>query len=136
MDEENVLASIKMRVLDMSSEPPLPFTTDNICMVSPDQQLSCMTYDLWQTIQDVLDDGEHAEFARFCYDADPHPLTNLDVYGELWTGDWWKEQQAELGNDAMILALIFYADETNVTFNGRNMHPVYVSLGNLHVEYR
>ena len=70
MDEENVLASIKMRVLDMSSEPPLPFTTDNICMVSPDQQLSCMTYDLWQTIQDLLDDGEHAEFARFRYDAD------------------------------------------------------------------
>ena len=136
MDEENVLASIKMRVLDMSSEPPLPFTTDNICMVSPDQQLSCMTYDLWQTIQDLLDDGEHAEFAQFRYDADPHPLTNLDVYGELWTGDWWKEQQAELGNDAMILALIFYADETNVTFNGRNMHPVYISLGNLHVEYR
>ena len=136
MDEENVLASIKMRVLDMSSEPPLPFTTDNICMVSPDQQLSCMTYDLWQTIQDLLDDGEHAEFARFRYDADPHPLTNLDVYGELWTGDWWKEQQAELGNDAMILALIFYADETNVTFNGRKMHPAYISLGNLHVEYR
>ena len=63
-------------------------------------------------------------------------LSLSNVYSELWSADWWKEQQAELGKDALILALIIYADETNVTFNGRNMHPVYISLGNLHVEYR
>ena len=119
-----------MRVLDMSTDPPLPFTTDNVCMVSQDQEMAYMTHDLWQTVQDLLDGG------KFRYEPDPHPLSQNDVYGELWSADWWKKQQAELGKDAMILALIIYADETNVTFNGRNMHPVYISLGNLHVEYR
>ena len=54
----------------------------------------------------------------------------------MWTADWWKEQQSQVGPYEKILALIIYVDETNVTFNGRNVHPVYISLGNLHVDFR
>jgi hypothetical protein len=135
-DEATVLDNVKMRVLNMSTVPELPFTTDGVCMVAPDQRLLCMTYDLWQTIQDLLDDGEHAEHAHFRYEPQKHADGGDLVFGECWTGDWWKAQQDEAGPYASILALILYVDETNVTFNGRNVHPVYISLGNLHGEYR
>jgi hypothetical protein len=68
------------------------------------------------------------------YDDDN--LRTNRVYSELWTADWWRSQQANLGVEANILAVIPYMDETPVTFNGRNMHPVYVTLGNLHTTYR
>jgi hypothetical protein len=35
-----------------------------------------------------------------------------------------------------IMAIIPFVDETPVTFNGRNMHPMYLSLGNLHASFR
>ena len=35
-----------------------------------------------------------------------------------------------------ILAFILYVDETHVTYNGRNMHPIYMSLANLHLSFR
>ena len=58
------------------------------------------------------------------------------MYSELWTAEWWHRQQISVGRGKNIIALIAYIDETPVTFNGRNMHPVYVSLGNIHVDFR
>ena len=94
-----------------------------------------MTYDLWDTVQDLLNDGEHSVNAQFSYvDNATEPATQ--VLGEMWTGEWWRDQQVLVGKYEKLLAIILYVDETNVTFNGRNVHPVYISLGNLHVEYR
>ena len=131
-----MLGEMKMRVLDMTAEPTVPFTKDNVCMIAPEQQLSCITYDLWDTIQDLLNDGEHSTHAHFTYAPDIDSQTSNPLFGELWTAAWWKSEQEKVGQFEKIMALIFYVDETNVTFNGRNVHPVYVSLGNLHVEYR
>ena len=69
LEEERVLGDMKMRVLDMTSDPTVPFTKDNVCMIAPEQQLSCITYDLWDTLQDLLNDGEHATNAHFTYSA-------------------------------------------------------------------
>ena len=136
MEEDKILGDMKMRVLDMSSEPKTPFTKNNVCMIAPDQQLSCITYDLWDTVQDLLNDGEHATHAHFVYTPNIDPQTSTPLITELWTAGWWKQQQEAVGESEKIMAIIFYVDETNVTFNGRNVHPVYVTLGNLHVEYR
>jgi hypothetical protein len=136
LEEDRVLGEMKMRVLDMTADPTVPFTKDNVCMIAPEQQLSCITYDLWDTIQDLLNDGEHSTHAHFTYVPDIDSQTSNPLFGELWTAGWWKSEQEKVGEFEKIMALIFYVDETNVTFNGRNVHPVYVSLGNLHVEYR
>ena len=134
VEEERVLGETKMRVLDLSTLDQ-PFSTQGVCMVAPNQKLSCMTYDLWDTVQDLLNDGEHSVNAQFSYvDNATEPATQ--VLGEMWTGEWWRDEQVLVGKYEKLLAIILYVDETNVTFNGRNVHPVYISLGNLHVEYR
>ena len=130
VEEDRVLAESKMHTFDLSSITQ-PVTTQGVLMIAPDQKLFCMTYDLWATIQDLLNDGDHAANAQFTYRPGAH-----DIISEMWTADWWKEQQDEVGQFEKILALILYVDETNVTFNGRNVHPVYISLGNLHVDFR
>ena len=135
VEEDRVLSDSKMRILDMN-EIPQPVSTQGVLMIAPNQKISCMTYDLWDTIQDLMNDGDHAANAQFTYKAVIHGDVADEVVGEMWTADWWKEQQAAVGPYEKILALIIYVDETNVTFNGRNVHPVYISLGNLHVDFR
>ena len=136
VEEDRVLGATKMRILDLSSLDQ-PVSAQGVGMITPNQKLSCMTYDLWDTIQDLLNDGEHSSNAHFSYvDNKSEAASSGQVLGEMWTAEWWKDQQALVGKYEKILAIIFYVDETNVTFNGRNVHPVYMSLGNLHVEYR
>ena len=103
-------------------------------MLSKNQSFKCVMYDLWDTVQDLLNDGEHSEYAVFSY-SETSLAGNRSV-SELWTADWWKLEQERLPAHSSILAIIFYIDETNVNFQGRNVHPVYITLGNLHVEYR
>ena len=136
VEEDRVLCETKMRILDLSILDQ-PVSSQGVGMLSPNQKLSCMTYDLWDTIQDLLNDGEHSANAHFSYVQNaPESETSGQVFGEMWTAEWWRDQQAQIGKYEKILAIIVYVDETNVTFNGRNVHPVYISLGNLHVEYR
>ena len=91
---------------------------------------------MWDVLEDLLNDGDHAKHAQFKFKLERDPATGNRIYHELWTGDWWRRQQANLGPKKNVLAIIPYMDETPVTLNGRNMHPVYVSLGNLHTSFR
>ena len=133
-DEDRFMKISKMVSLDLSYIQ-VPLTPKHsYSMLSKDQSFQCTLYDLWDTLQDLLDDGEHAEYAVFNYT--PEYRGSARVISELWSADWWKDEQAKLPPYSSILAVIFYVDETNVTFQGRNVHPIYVTLGNLHVEYR
>ena len=134
-EEDKVFAHSKMRTLDLTSIPQ-PESAQGIGMIAPDQKLSCFTYDFFDVIQDLLNDGEHSRNAHFTFEPEPSGTNNDNVVGEMWTAGWWQQQQEVVGAYEKILAVIVYVDETNVTFNGRNVHPVYISLGNLHVEYR
>ena len=114
---------------------PIPISRTGVRMVNPWQDLKCVTYDIFEVAQDLLNDGEHADYAKFQYSPEFDDDGN-QVYGEVWSANWWKREQALLGADANILAFILYIDETHVTYNGRNMHPIYMSLANLHLTYR
>ena len=105
-------------------------------MVRVTEDLKCVTYNLMSVAQDLLNDGDHGQHAVFRYTEDRHPTSNIRQFGEMWTGDWWKKQQKELHDGANILVPIIYMDETPVTHNGRNMHPIYMSLGNLYLDSR
>jgi hypothetical protein len=138
-EERRVLENAKIRIRSFNDDPavPVPITPKtNILMIAPNQDIQCMTYDVWDIIEDLLNDGDHPDHAVFRYSPEFDPESGNKLYSELWTGDWWHRQQISVGPDSNIIALIPYIDETPITFNGRNMHPVYVSLGNIHVDFR
>ena len=95
-----------------------------------------MTYDIYQVAHDLLNDGDHAHWAVWKHTPEVGAGTGMRSFNEMWTANWWKRQQDELGSHANILAFILYVDETPVTYNGRNMHPIYLSLANLHLSFR
>lgn len=62
-------------------------------------------------------------------------VNNQSVISELWTGDWWREEQAKAGQEN-ILVIILYSDETSTSFAGKSVNPIYMSLGNLPMSFR
>jgi hypothetical protein len=134
-EELRVLQGAKLRVKDLNNVLK-PVTKQGIHMICPGQDIKCLTYNMWDVLEDLLNDGDHAQHAQFKFKLERDPITGSRIYNELWTGEWWRHQQANLGPKKNVLAIIPYMDETPVTLNGRNMHPVYVSLGNLHTTFR
>ena len=138
-EERRVLESAKIRSRSFNDDPavPVPITPKtNILMIAPNQDIQCMAYDVWDIIEDLLNDGDHPDHAVFRYSPEFESESGNRLYSELWTGEWWHRQQISVGLGNNIVALIPYIDETPITFNGRNMHPVYVSLGNIHIDFR
>ena len=105
-------------------------------MVNRWQDFKCVTYDLFGLATDLLNDGDHKHHVQWQYSPEYLVVGHAQVYCELWSANWWKRELEAVGPDAKILAFILYVDETNVTFNGRSMHPIYMSLGNLHLSFR
>jgi hypothetical protein len=138
-EERRVLESAKIRSRSFNDDPavPVPITPKtNILMIAPNQDIQCMAYDVWDIIEDLLNDGDHPDHAVFRYSPEFESESGNRLYSELWTGEWWHRQQISVGLGNNIVALIPYIAETPITFNGRNMHPVYVSLGNIHIDFR
>ena len=134
-EESRVFLDARLRVRDLSDITP-PISAKGIAMICPGQDLKCVAYDVWEVVQDLLNDGDHHEHAVFKFKPEFDNTTNERLYSEVWTGDWWQRQQIRVGMTKNIMAIIPFVDETPVTFNGRNMHPMYLSLGNLHASFR
>ena len=135
-EEMRVLSSAKLRTCDLNTLQRPKTRKGNIEMICPGQDVTCIAFNIRDVLEDLLNDGDHPTHANFKFKVEFTEKGDR-VYNELWTGEWWRSQQARLGSpDKNVLAIIPYMDETPVTFNGRNMHPVYVSLGNLHVSFR
>jgi hypothetical protein len=134
-EESRVFLDARLRVRDLSDITP-PISAKGIAMLCPGQDLKCVAYDVWEVVQDLLNDGDHHEHAVFKFKPEFDNTTNERLYSEVWTGDWWQRQQIRVGMTKNIMAIIPFVDETPVTFNGRNMHPMYLSLGNLHASFR
>ena len=133
--ENAVLKTGNLRVTDFN-DYAVPVSRFNVSMVCTGGDMRCVTYDLKHVVQDLLNDGDHGKYAVFRFTQETSSVTGQRIFSELWTANWWKRQQDVLGCDANILVPLFYMDETPVSYNGRNMHPIYFSLGNLHVSFR
>ena len=95
---------------------PIPVSRSGLRMVNPWQDLKCVTYDIFDVARDLLYDGEHGTYAKFKYSPE-FGASGQRLYGEVWSGNWWKREQELLGPDANILAFILYVDETHITYN-------------------
>ena len=111
-------------------------------------------HDLLEKSQELLSDAEHAQHAVFhatplwtsdggetsqSTPPDPNgPVVFERMYTEFWTGEWWLEHQMKLLDPREgILTPKLAADETHMTrVGGKQVHPVYLTLGNLWLEYR
>ena len=114
----------------------IPVSRNGLEMVNRWQDLKCVTYDLFRLASDLLNDGDHKNHVQWYYTPEYLTATGAQVFCEMWSGNWWKREKDSLAPGAKILAFILYVDETHVTYNGRSMHPIYMSLGNLHLSFR
>lgn len=83
---------------------------------------SLLTRDILACAEEVLNCENNWEHAKFQADSasDEEP-----VFGELYQSDWWRSC-----GDGNILALVVYSDGTTISFGGKELHPVYMTLGN------
>ena len=82
-EETRVLETAKMRVASLDNiHRPI---NNGIEMICPDQDLKCITFDLWRVIEDLLNDGDHAGHAQFRFkmEYDDENLRTNRVYSEL-----------------------------------------------------
>jgi hypothetical protein len=88
---------------------------------------------MWDCIQNLLADPILQAAAKWRYQ--PPAEGQAIVFNDMISGDWWKHQQEEVG-DCDILSVILYCDETSMSFAGKSVYPVYLSLGNLPMHHR
>ena len=56
----------------------------------------------------------------------------LQVYGEQFESEWWKETELTIPLDNRLLSIILYSDATTCDQLGKTTeHPIYLSLGNI-----
>jgi len=79
-EERRVLENAKIRIRSFNDDPavPVPITPKtNILMIAPNQDIQCMTYDVWDIIEDLLNDGDHPDHAVF--DIPPNLIPNQET---------------------------------------------------------
>jgi len=55
----------------------------------------------------------------------------------LENGYWWRNAQGQLGQNAMVVPVILYSDETKPRIVGNaKYYPVYLTIGNLPGKFR
>jgi hypothetical protein len=128
-----VLRDCKFIVEPISLSVPTSATGGN--MITNPEQLQVMHFDLWDVVQDLLADPELANACEWKF-RPRETSEGARAYDEVVSAQWWQEEQQHCGSKTNILALIFASDEVPVTMNGRNVHPVYVTLANLPDHYR
>ncbi|KAG1734399.1 uncharacterized protein EDB91DRAFT_1238423 [Suillus paluster] len=62
----------------------------------------------------------------------------MQVYDEMWTGDWWWNMQEHLPSGAVVALVILTSDKTNLTqFCGdKAAWPIYLTIGNIKKDIR
>lgn len=96
--------------------------------------LQSFRFDIWDLVQDLLNDEVIARSCSWTF-VEQQGENGERKFDELNSGLWWKEMEREAFG-ARVLAIILYADETTVSLNGRTLHPVYMTLGNIPVSIR
>jgi len=112
--------------------------------LSPDGHRMCENrlvrlhhFDIWELCCNLLEDAEHRRWCKWSYEPSVNDSDSRQ-YGEMWTANWWRQNQSKLPSQmgSKLLCILLASDETQITLAGRKVHPVYLTLGNLHREYR
>ncbi len=115
--EQSSIISTELKV-------PLPTNKNGHVIVEYSHVITLYRRDPFSLIQNILDDSTIASACEWTYRGN-----GID-FGELCSSEWWRSEQASLPGKS-ILAVILASDECPITLNGRSVHPVYISLGNI-----
>lgn len=91
--------------------------------------------DVWESVQELLAQVGLDEL-QFCAKPSYDPVTGHRRFKEIWEGEWYEEEQKQLGEGKPILCLIIASDETHINGKGRTEWPLYVCLGNVGLDER
>ncbi len=115
-----------------------PRTRDGHLMVQS-ERLELIYHDLLDVCEQLVNATPHRGWTQWHYTATfTKNGVESDIFGnhvfisEMWTARWWKEEQLKIGERARLLVPIISADETPITMTGRNVFPVYATVGNVH----
>jgi hypothetical protein len=109
------------------------------------QNVELVHYDFMDVCIKLVQLDEHKPYLHFYYEHqktlngdEPDENGKARLITELWTADWWREQQLHNtpgGNGALFVPMLS-TDETVVTMTGRKWQPVYAFVGNYHCWFR
>jgi hypothetical protein len=131
-EEQRAIESCKYRIHTCPIAPPVDDRGN--CMIDGNNHADLIMYDIIEICGNLLNTEGHAEYLHWEYEPEFDDEGNR-CYGELWTSDWWQEQQKVLPCGPVggkIMAICLSSDETHVTLAGRKLYPIYIFLGNYH----
>ena len=136
-EEQRLMKSKAIRDVTID-DVPRPFTKrDGFSMLHSTYQPKAYFFDLFQQVEDLLTDTELYRYLNWRFNPSvSQEAKDQRSISDLNSANWWQHEQSILGKEANILAIILSMDETPVTFNGRSMHPVYLTLGNIPLDLR
>ncbi|GES84747.1 hypothetical protein GLOIN_2v1783703 [Rhizophagus clarus] len=69
---------------------------------------------------------------NFVLSYENYEYNRESIYNEQNTGKWWKIMQESLPTSSKLLSIILYSDvTTTVTLGKSQLHPIYITLGNI-----
>ena len=130
-EEKKAIQSMDYNIYECPISPPSD--DRGTCMVANKGRCELIMYDILETCGNLLNTSGHAEYLHWYFE----PAVGEDLlrnYNEMWTGDWWEEEEAALpcSGKGRILAICIATDETHVTLAGKKLYPIYLFLGNYH----
>ncbi|CAH1758024.1 2170_t:CDS:2 [Entrophospora sp. SA101] len=86
--------------------------------------------DIFSAVEGIL---ERQEILEECHwDYENNYVDNEKIYGEQYECNWWKDATMQLPKNTSLLSIIIYSDATTCDKLGKkNLHPIYITLGNL-----
>jgi hypothetical protein len=131
MEEKSAIESTEYHIHECPTIPPVD--DRGTCMIAGGGNCDLIMYDMFEICQNLLNHEGHAEHLHWNFEPQ-FSDTGSRCYNELWTSDWWREEERLLpcGTHGKILAVCISSDETHVTMAGRKLYPIYIYLGNYH----
>src|SRR5579859_4492157 len=102
-----------------------------ICVACHNNQEYFLHYqDLMQCIKNILAVPDITQNLALSYEN--YEREGESVYKEQNNGMWWKNTETSLPMGAKLLSLILYSDATTTDTLGKSqLHPIYLSIGNI-----
>ena len=129
-EEKRVIECANFEVLKCPIAPPVD-KSDDVCM-TVDSELELVFTDVLKISERLMNAEGIAQYLHFNYKPQMNEEDGRQIFDELWTSHWWRDEQNLLpsGSEGKILAVCMASDETIVTMKGRKMYPIYVFCGN------
>ena len=94
------------------------------------KRVTVQVRDAWVVLVDAfLRNPSVASLLHFGYTRELSPADGSELFSEMWTGHWWRDEEAKLQLEDDLLAVILHLDDT--PYWNKSVAPLFLTLGNL-----